>query len=161
LAPYKASRAEQVIPNIQTAIISDGSSKSLQNLRIVDFLRRKGNYTASLSGSAASLANWGRGRAPMSDIFTMLPATTWVFMSLIIGVTTLFHRRYNERDLNYGPIILTMLGIFGCFLGIAIGLFHFDTDNIQGSGPSLLNGIKTSFWTSIAGVGCALTIKGR
>src|SRR5438105_12698261 len=54
-----------------------------------------------------------------------------------------------------------MLGIFRCFLGIALGLFHFDADNIQGSVPSLLNGIKTSFWASIAGIGCAITIKAR
>jgi len=54
-----------------------------------------------------------------------------------------------------------MLGIFGCFLGIAIGLLHFDTENIQSSVPSLLDGIKTSFWASIFGVGGALTIKGR
>ena len=97
----------------------------------------------------------------MFDIFAMLPATTWVFMSAIIGVTILLHIRYNERDLHYGPIILTMLGIFGCFLGIAIGLFHFDTENIQSSVPSLLEGIKTSFWASILGICGALTIKGR
>ena len=54
-----------------------------------------------------------------------------------------------------------MLGIFGCFLGIAIGFLHFNTENIQGSVPSLLDGIKTSFWASIAGIGCALTIKAR
>ena len=87
--------------------------------------------------------------------------TTWVFASVIVVVTILLHRRYNERDLHYGPIILTMLGIFGCFLGIAIGLLHFDTENIQSSVPSLLDGIKTSFWASIFGVGGALTIKGR
>jgi DNA anti-recombination protein RmuC len=54
-----------------------------------------------------------------------------------------------------------MLGIFGCFFGIAIGLLHFDTADIQRSVPSLLDGIKTSFWASIFGIGGALTIKGR
>jgi hypothetical protein len=97
----------------------------------------------------------------MFDLIAMLPATAWAFTSVIVGVTIFFHKRYNERDLYYGPIILTMLGILGCFLGIAIGLLHFDTENIQGSVPSLLNGIKTSFWTSIAGIACALTIKAR
>jgi DNA anti-recombination protein RmuC len=97
----------------------------------------------------------------MYDVFATLPATTWGFTSAIIVVTIGFHLRYNDRDLNYGPIILTMLGIFGCFLGIAIGLLQFNTENIQASVPSLLNGIKTSFWASIAGIGCALTIKAR
>jgi DNA anti-recombination protein RmuC len=54
-----------------------------------------------------------------------------------------------------------MLGILGCFLGIATGLFHFDTTNVQNSVPSLLDGIKTSFWASIAGIVGALTIKAR
>jgi hypothetical protein len=97
----------------------------------------------------------------MFNVFTTLPTTTWLFMPAIVGVTILLHIRYNERDLHYGPIILTMLGIFGCFLGIATGLLHFDTENIQGSVPSLLEGIKTSFWASILGIGGALTIKGR
>jgi DNA anti-recombination protein RmuC len=54
-----------------------------------------------------------------------------------------------------------MLGILGCFTGIALGLFQFDTNDIQKSVPELLNGIKTSFWASIAGVVGALTIKVR
>jgi DNA anti-recombination protein RmuC len=54
-----------------------------------------------------------------------------------------------------------MFGILGCFLGIAQGLFHFDTTNIQNSVPGLLDGIKTSFWASIAGIVGALTIKTR
>jgi chromosome segregation ATPase len=54
-----------------------------------------------------------------------------------------------------------MFGILGCFIGIAQGLFHFDTTNIQNSVPGLLDGIKTSFWASIAGIVGALTIKAR
>jgi chromosome segregation ATPase len=54
-----------------------------------------------------------------------------------------------------------MFGILGCFLGIAQGLFQFDTTNIQNSVPGLLDGIKTSFWASIAGIVGALTIKVR
>jgi hypothetical protein len=46
-------------------------------------------------------------------------------------------------------------------VGIALGLLHFDTTNIQDSVPSLLDGIKTSFWASIAGIVGALTIKAR
>ena len=64
-------------------------------------------------------------------------------------------------NLNYGPIILTMLGILGCFFGIALGLLHFDTTKVQDSVPSLLAGLRTSFWASIAGIIGALTIKAR
>jgi DNA anti-recombination protein RmuC len=54
-----------------------------------------------------------------------------------------------------------MLGILGCFVGIAVGLFNFDTTDIQKSVPGLLDGIKTSFWASITGIAGALSIKAR
>jgi hypothetical protein len=62
---------------------------------------------------------------------------------------------------GYAPTILTTTGIFFTFLGIALGLAHFDTENIQASIPALLGGLKTAFWASVAGVGGALTIKFR
>jgi hypothetical protein len=93
----------------------------------------------------------------MYDIYGSLPDTTILFIFLISSVTVFFQIRYDARDLNYGPIILTMLGILGCFLGIAKGLFYFDTTNVQNSVPGLLDGIKTSFWASIAGIVGALT----
>jgi hypothetical protein len=36
----------------------------------------------------------------------------------------------------------------------------FKTNDIQGSVPELVNGIKTAFWASVAGVGGALLLKG-
>jgi hypothetical protein len=54
-----------------------------------------------------------------------------------------------------------MIGIFGCFLGISIGLMGFRTNDIQGSVPELVDGIKTAFWASVAGVGGALLINMR
>ena len=95
----------------------------------------------------------------MNNFLGYLPTIAFVFF--IVSVTIFLQLRYNTRDLDYGPIILTMLGILGCFVGIALGLLHFDTTNIQDSVPSLLDGIKTSFWASIAGIVGALTIKAR
>src|SRR5689334_12857671 len=69
----------------------------------------------------------------MYDIHGSLPDTTILFIFLISSVTIFFQIRYDASDLNYGPIILTMLGILGCFLGIAKGLFYFDTTNVQNS----------------------------
>jgi DNA anti-recombination protein RmuC len=97
----------------------------------------------------------------MYEIFTALPLITRIIIIFIVVVTISLHLRYNNTDCHYGPIILTMLGIFGCFIGIAIGLYHFDTSHLEQSVPDLLEGIKTSFWASIAGIGAALTIKFR
>jgi hypothetical protein len=58
----------------------------------------------------------------MHDVHGPLPDTTILFVFLIVLATIFFQIRYNARDLNYGPIILTMLGILGCFIGIALGL---------------------------------------
>ena len=38
-----------------------------------------------------------------------------------------------------------MIGIFGCFLGISLGLMKFNTTDVQGSVPALVDGIKTAF----------------
>lgn len=100
-----------------------------------------------------------RRKSAMDGIFTALPPLTWAFILAIIITTFLFHVRYNSVILNYGPIVLTMMGILGCFIGIALGLFHFDTNHLEQSVPDLLTGIKTSFWASIAGIFGALTIK--
>ena len=93
--------------------------------------------------------------------FTTLPHVTQFFLVLVLILTVLFHMRYDEKTLTYGPTILTTTGIFATFLGIAIGLANFDVANVQNSVPALLDGLKTAFWASVAGVGGALTIKFR
>jgi hypothetical protein len=50
------------------------------------------------------------------------------------------------------PSIFSTLGVFGTFLGIAAGLHLFNVDDIESSIPSLLDGMKTAFWTSIIGI---------
>ena len=45
--------------------------------------------------------------------------------------------------------------------GIAIGLAHFDSGNLQDGIPTLIVGLKTAFWGSIAGLGGALTLRVR
>jgi predicted nucleic acid-binding Zn-ribbon protein len=47
---------------------------------------------------------------------------------------------------------MTSLGILGTFIGVVIGLLHFDTAHIDTSIPSLLDGLKTAFITSIVGM---------
>jgi len=51
---------------------------------------------------------------------------------------------------------MTALGILGTFVGVVIGLLHFDTTNIEHSIPVLLGGLKTAFITSIVGMVGAL-----
>lgn len=50
------------------------------------------------------------------------------------------------------PAIFTTLGILGTFAGIYQGLYEFDVENITESIPTLLEGLKTAFITSIVGI---------
>lgn len=100
--------------------------------------------------------------ASLEALFQSLPVITQVIIAIIgILTITMVGPLYNNRTLAYGPTVLTMIGIFGCFLGISLGLMNFKTSDIQASVPELLDGIKTAFWASVAGVGGALLIKMR
>ena len=50
------------------------------------------------------------------------------------------------------PNAISTLGVLGTFLGITVGLVGFDTQDLQTSIPQLLNGLKTAFFTSLAGM---------
>ena len=87
---------------------------------------------------------------------------TLALIGLIIALTGYFQFfRYSARTAEAAPTILTSIGIFGTFLGVAIGLSNFDTLHLQESVPQLLSGLKTAFWSSIAGLLGALSIKFR
>lgn len=77
----------------------------------------------------------------------------------LIGLT--FHIRWSRRSTALGPTILTTLGIFFCFTGIAWGLVYFDPNDVRSGVPHLLQGIRTSFWSSVIGIFWALTLKIR
>jgi ABC-type transporter Mla subunit MlaD len=58
----------------------------------------------------------------------------------------------NEHLFDFIPHLFPTLGILFTFLGIAIGLWNFDSNNIEKSIPELMNGLKTAFLVSIGGV---------
>ncbi len=65
---------------------------------------------------------------------------------------------------NFKSLIMSV-GILGTFAGIFVGLLGFDTRNLLESVPTLLDGLKTAFYTSIVGMGLAIALsiyqKGR
>jgi methyl-accepting chemotaxis protein len=50
------------------------------------------------------------------------------------------------------PLVFPTIGILGTFIGIAVGLWKFDVNNIETSIPALLQGLKTAFIASIFGI---------
>ncbi len=97
----------------------------------------------------------------MDHIWTNLNGLTQSAIVVITLIAIVFHVRWTRRNTALGPTFLTTLGIFFCFTGIAWGLLNFDTSDVRLSIPRLLEGIRTSFWASVAGIFWALTIKAR
>jgi ABC-type transporter Mla subunit MlaD len=50
------------------------------------------------------------------------------------------------------PNTLITCGVLGTFIGIAVGLQYFNLENIDDSISELLDGLKSAFWSSIAGI---------
>ncbi|WP_429574949.1 hypothetical protein [Paraburkholderia sp. UCT70] len=97
---------------------------------------------------------------PLATVISDTP--TLVFICINIGLTVFFaFVRFNRFSVVHGPEILTTVGIFGCFLGIATALLHFDASNVSDSVPHLLEGVKTAFWASVSGVGGSLVLRAR
>jgi len=85
-----------------------------------------------------------------------------VLMALIAVMTIYFvGPGYSAQSAVHAPTILTSTGIFGTFIGVAMGLLEFNTEDIQSSVPGLIQGLQTAFWTSIAGLLGALLVKFR
>lgn len=85
-------------------------------------------------------------------------AIAFYFLISLIGL------RANNNSLlaqlaNMAPSILTTLGILGTFTGIFIGLLEFDVQSINKSVPTLLEGLKIAFGTSILGLASALIFR--
>jgi len=97
----------------------------------------------------------------MDHIWTNLNGLTQSAIVVITLIAILFHVLWTRRNTAIGPTFLTTLGIFFCFIGIAWGLLNFDPSDVKLSIPRLLEGIRTSFWASVAGIFWALTIKAR
>ncbi len=93
----------------------------------------------------------------MYVIYGLLASWTIFSVYYIIRVWTL---KDSNRIIPYVydsiPTVFTTLGILGTFVGIYFGLRQFEVDNITGSIPTLLEGLKTAFTTSIWGISLSL-----
>lgn len=81
----------------------------------------------------------------------------FTFLILFIFIGSIFallalEKRKSTLFVNYVPGILTSIGIFGTFLGICLGLMHFDPSEIKTSTPILIQGLRTAFFTSVLGL---------
>lgn len=74
---------------------------------------------------------------------------SWIYISIQQRNNRLLHKK---RWIDQLPALVSTLGVLGTFAGITIGLYFFDTDDLDHSIPKLLSGLKTAFYTSLAGM---------
>ena len=85
-----------------------------------------------------------------------------IFIAFAFGVFAIFRReegKFYSGFAGLAPNALTSLGILGTFTGIFIGLIDFDINSINRSVPTLLEGLKVAFGTSILGLFFALVLR--
>lgn len=82
------------------------------------------------------------------------------FVFIVSLICLCFTRNINKREwiINRAPSLLTSLGLFGTFWGVAEGLGYFNAHDIDASVITLLDGMKLAFWTSILGMFYAFLI---
>ena len=80
---------------------------------------------------------------------------------VVIDLATTFLWKKPTSPVQFGPGLLTALGILGTFLGIAVGLQGIDTTSTEAMMEgidTLLDGMQTAFGTSLAGLGSAAVL---
>ena len=97
------------------------------------------------------------------NIELILNFTTYILVAviIIIAVWAFFYIKTNNKNkslvekrrwIEQIPSLVSTLGVLGTFFGITVGLCNFDTSDLDNSIPLLLSGLKTAFFTSIAGM---------
>lgn len=94
--------------------------------------------------------------------FTTIIFGSWTVFSILFIRKYKYHQSNAQSDKksfwNNGyifesiPSVFPTLGIFCTALGITFGLSGFNTENIQESLPTLLNGLRLAFFATMAGI---------
>lgn len=97
------------------------------------------------------------------EIKNILNIATWVLVAVIVISAFVAYgyiasqNKQNKlvakrRWIESLPSFVSTEGVLGTFGGITLGLLFFDTQNLNVSIPLLLSGLKTAFFTSLAGM---------
>jgi len=79
-----------------------------------------------------------------------------VYSIVVLNSIKKGYKNVNQNYLELIPSMFTTIGILGTFGGIAFGLLGFESTDIEGSIPKLLDGLKTAFYASIAGIALSI-----
>lgn len=91
-------------------------------------------------------------------IWVVVIAVVFVFFMLRLLKAKSSGQKLKENRITFESRAATLstLGVLGTFFGITWGLMGFNADDLDNSIPILLGGLKTAFFTSLAGMICSL-----
>ena len=96
------------------------------------------------------------------EIFIAIALLSYLIYSIyILNLTRKNYDKVNLNDLDLIPSMFTTIGILGTFGGIAYGLWFFNPEDIEKSIPTLLKGLKSAFFASIAGIALSIIFSKR
>jgi intein/homing endonuclease len=78
--------------------------------------------------------------------------SSFITVVIIIWILVLFALSLKSKSARSYKNEIVSLGVLGTFIGIAMGLYHFDVSNLKEGMPHLLEGLKTAFITSGVGI---------
>lgn len=110
---------------------------------------------------ALATADFASGDMSLDDFsayYEQNSSTIWTYTQISLFALVMFifaardHVSFKKGQHLESKSIIISLGIAGTFLGIFLGLQGFDTNDVTGSVPKLLDGLKLAFSTSILGM---------
>lgn len=91
------------------------------------------------------------------EIFIAIALFSYLIYGIyVLNIAKKDYGKVNLNDLDLIPSMFTTIGILGTFGGIAYGLWFFNPEDIEKSIPTLLKGLKTAFFASIAGIALSI-----
>lgn len=99
-------------------------------------------------------------------LVSVILAAIILFAAMVCGILI---RNWNKDDklmdhrgvIEMMPSLISTLGVFFTFAGIALGLYYFNDKDLTTSIPQLLTGLKTAFFTSLAGMTGSMLLSGQ
>ena len=83
----------------------------------------------------------------------------WILLLSLVVLLFSFHKGRLPTLTAHAPALLASLGILGTFVGIVVGLLDFNPQQLDESIEGLLEGLKTAFVSSIAGIAAGLIFR--
>lgn len=85
-----------------------------------------------------------------------------IIVAVIIAIVLLWREGLHSAEFSrVAPSLMTSVGILGTFCGIFVALYPLDfaPGKMNDSIESLLNGMKTAFFTSLLGISCSIVYR--